>query len=210
MPNPTKTDKADSVVLSVDTNEMEKQRLARDVQRAEARSKQQVGELEARKKSPKGVHVAHTVNQYREHLERRYVPEAFTTVPEEELAISGVRDGKPYRKIKAKYQGVYRPGATKACYWDEKAKHNRTIERGYIPVLDDTGQHVNDGNGDYLYWRPIELLREELGAATQMSEERMRQNDRAMAAASAESKAGGESTVNLLEDVTEVTQRSTP
>lgn len=191
--------------LVVNPDEMEKQRLKRDVARAEARSKQMLNE---RKKSPKGIYVSPTVNQYREELERRYLPGSFAAVPLDKMFRRGkTSDGKPYSVMMPEYKGIFKPGATEHGFWDSKEHYNRSIERGYRPVLDEDGQHVNDGNGDYLFSCPIELVRDRITAADQLSRERIRQQDEQMRAAVAEG-AGG---VEVLDgDVTEMSEQSTP
>ena len=181
---------------------LDKERLNRDIQRAEARQKQLLSD---RKKSPKGMYIAPTVNQYREQLETRYVPES-VPLDWKQMFVRGIGpSGEPTCTMKPQYRGIFHPGATKQCYWDSKEKHDRTIERGYIPVLNDANDHVTDGNGDYLYWRDIELTRDDIRLAEEMSKERANVEDQSVSDMSraAQSSAGA---VEMLEDVTEVTQ----
>lgn len=197
----TATEKPAKVELDRLT-ELDNERLRRDIARAESRQKQLLSD---RKKSPKGMYIAPNVNQYREQLEQRYVPESIPIDWQKVFVRGRGPAGEPTSTMKPEYRGIFKPGATKQCYWDSKEKHDRTIERGYIPVLNDAGEHVTDGNSDYLYWRDIELTRDDIRRAEEMSKERAHVEDQSVSdmTQAADSSAGA---VEMLEDVTEVTQ----
>jgi len=178
--------------------QLDQERLNRDINRSKRREAQLLTE---RKKSPAGLYVAPSVNQYRDQLERRYVPDS-TPLDWDKMFVRGkTEDGKPFCRMKPEYRGIYKPGAKRQPYWNNKDNHAKTVERGYIPATNSAGEHVTDGNGDYLYHRDIELTRDDIKRAEMRSQEQIMQGDMAMAAAAKEGHG------SIPEDVTEVTQK---
>lgn len=196
------TKDSDTAATELDRlGQLDKERLNRDVARSQRREKQLLNE---RKKSPAGMYVAPSVNQYRDQLERRYVPDSEPIAWDKMFVRGKTEDGKPFCRMKPEYRGIYKPGAKRQPYWNSKANHEKTVERGYIPAMNDAGEHVTDGNGDYLYHRAIELTRDDIKRAEMRSQEQIVQGDVAMAAAAKEGHG------QIPEDITEVTETATP
>jgi len=153
--NPVMNQEIDSV-----ENE-ENQKLKRDIELATIRQKQR---LEDRANVPGNVGVDMIAEDPRATLARRLVPLAF--VHEKKKFQPGQRrrplvDYKVGSKLSTAYCA---PLIT---------EHKKTIAKGWIPVMDEQGQHATEPGGDRLYQRDIVFERDDMEKNTAVSDRAM-------------------------------------
>ena len=153
--NPVMNQETDSV-----ENE-EKRKLQRDIELATIRQKQR---LEDRKSVPNGVSVDMIAEDPRTSLARRLVPLAFV-----------------HEKVK------FQPGQRRRPLIDYKrgselstaycapllTEHKKFIAKGWIPVMDEQGQHATEPGGDRLYQRDIVFERDDMERNSAVSDRAM-------------------------------------
>jgi len=159
---PSQTD-----VLAPSLAVQEREKLERDIKRAEAKSALALDELKkrekARKEAPEGVWVPSILDDDpMDVMARRLVPEAFRKEPKSPKLASRQYD--------------YKPGVTMRTYWDIAEKHKQNVNNGWIPVADEDGEHASV-NELFLYKRNIELTREAVYSSARRAKEMLKTKD---------------------------------
>ena len=166
----------------------EREKLDRDIAKAERKQAIKIAELKkrdkARAEAPDGVDMSQILDEDpMDGIVRELVPEAF---------------GSPKKRGRASASYDYRPGATMRAYWGQEGEHKRLIDEGWIPVVKE-GEHASY-NELKLYKRDIELTREILYAQAKRSRVMLETPDTSVRDAA---KAGGG---KVMEDVLEITK----
>jgi len=144
-----------------------KEKLERDIEKAEAKSAVALQALrdreKARAQAPDGAYVSPILDQDpMEKMARRLVPEAFNDAPKKRGIASKAYD--------------YKPNVEMRTYWDIQEHHKQCVNNGWIPVMDDDGEHACV-NELFLYKRDIAFTREAVYDAAKRSEERLNTKD---------------------------------
>jgi len=174
------------VAASQSVSEMDRQKLERDIARAEAREKRLLVELQDRSFAPLGISVGQVWSDPRQDLIERLVPEAL-----------------PDREIRPGKRKVYKEGATQSVWFDSSDKHKRNVEKGWIPVQDSDGLQACDSEGDLMYRRDIAFTRASLEQSGKLSRSYMERQDDDMS--QADKASGG--AVSAEKTETEITQK---
>ena len=128
-----------------------KAQLEADIELAKVRLKQKKRAI-----APENVAVGSTWINHREILKKRYVPTACWQGP----PTSDKGQGR---------KGTVAP--TDEVGWNHNSKHKQMINKAWIPVTDEYGEHVTD-NQDLMYYRPIKFRNIERKKAVQESKRR--------------------------------------
>jgi len=144
------------------TEDIEKNKLARDIKLAEMRMKQS---LSQRQVTPNGIQVDMIAEDVRGALARRLVPEAF------------VHEGVKFEPGQTrKALSDYKKGSTMSVAYTASTDpdHKLMINQGWIPVVDEFGQHAAEPRGDRLYKRSILFERDSQQRSNIISDQRIK------------------------------------
>jgi len=147
------TDKTIERLSVVDIDRIEKEKLERDIAKAQEVQKRL---LKARKEAPEGIFVGVEWSNPMEATVKRLRPNSLARP---------LKHGE-----QRKPDEPYMDGAEVECLWLEEKDHKKAINKGYVPVLDE-GAHASCEELR-LYERDIRLKRDEVSRS--LSLDRMR------------------------------------